>query len=307
MTIESALHEFSEYQRYIKGLSPETIKRYKQHVSFFSRFMNITTLGDVSEASVRSYFFKGRTERSWSASTYRTYHMSLHVFFTWCIKRNYLTENHVEKLELPKLPRSIPRGLTNEQAERLLEVVHNYPYRSEFQRIRNYAVYATFIFTGLRRKELLSLTLTDIDLNRQTIFVRRGKGGRDRIIPLTSKLGIILNKYLEARRTTGKTCPEFFTSLKKNDAFTASALKNLTDDIKEVVDFHFTIHGLRHTFGTLMAEGGCDVYSLREMMGHSDIKTTMIYVSASALHIRSQVVKHPLGNDIPIINSTIAR
>jgi site-specific recombinase XerD len=58
----------------------------------------------------------------------------------------------------------------------------------------------------------------------------------------------------------------------------------------------FTIHKLRHTFATLMLEGGCDIYSLSKMMGHTDIKTTTIYLAASAEHLRGQMMKHPLND-----------
>ena len=64
--------------------------------------------------------------------------------------------------------------------------------------------------------------------------------------------------------------------------------------IKSTSGVKFTIHGLRHTFATLMIEGGCDIYSLSKMMGHSDIKTTTIYLSASVEHLRDQMKKHPL-------------
>ena len=86
-----------------------------------------------------------------------------------------------------------------------------------------------------------------------------------------------------------------FTSLNLNQGFTNSGLKLLTNKLKEASGISFTIHKLRHTFATLMLEGGCDIYSLSKMMGHSDIKTTTIYLSASAEHLRGQIRKHPLN------------
>ena len=72
--------------------------------------------------------------------------------------------------------------------------------------------------------------------------------------------------------------------------------KNLTKKMKDVSKIKFSAHKLRHTFATLMLEGGCDIYSLSRMMGHSDIKTTAIYLAASAEHLRSQMTKHPLND-----------
>jgi site-specific recombinase XerD len=105
-----------------------------------------------------------------------------------------------------------------------------------------------------------------------------------------------LKKYLTERTRLNKTCPEFFASLNRNKGFTDIGLKRLTDGIRRAAGIQFTIHKLRHTFATLMLEGGCDIFSLSKMMGHSDIKTTTIYLAASAEHLRSQITKHPLNN-----------
>ncbi|MCI5056815.1 MAG: site-specific integrase, partial [Flavobacteriales bacterium] len=77
--------------------------------------------------------------------------------------------------------------------------------------------------------------------------------------------------------------------------FTDSGLRHLTSELRKVCNIDFTIHRLRHTFATLMIEGGCDIYSLSKMMGHSDISTTTIYLSTTTEHLRGQIMKHPLN------------
>jgi site-specific recombinase XerD len=135
-----------------------------------------------------------------------------------------------------------------------------------------------------------------LDIENMTIFVRQGKGSKDRIVPMSYTLALSLKSYLGYRRKLNKSCPEFFTSLIRNQAFTDSGLRRLVDQISKASGIEFTIHKLRHTFATLMLEGGCDIYSLSKMMGHSDIKTTTIYLAASAEHLRSQMTKHPMNN-----------
>jgi site-specific recombinase XerD len=207
-----------------------------------------------------------------------------------------MSTNFAESIEIPKLEKRIPPKLTRQEALKLLEVVFNYPYAYPYLRYRNHAVYSMFLFAGLRRKELLNLMLTDVDIENLSIFVRQGKGAKDRIIPMSYTLAQSLEKYLTERRRLKKTCPEFFVSLNRNKGFTESGLKNLTNRIKEVSKIKFSVHKLRHTFATLMLEGGCDIYSLSKMMGHSNIKTTTIYLAASAEHLRSQMTKHPLND-----------
>jgi site-specific recombinase XerD len=195
----------------------------------------------------------------------------------------------------------LPTRLTRQDAMKLLEVVYNYPYEYAYLRYRNHAIFSTFLFAGLRKSELLQLKLTDVDIPNLSIFVNQGKGNKDRILPMTYTLAESLKRYLIERKKLGRTCPEFFVSLNLNSGYTKNGLKRLVVKIRKASAINFTIHKLRHTFATLMLEGGCDIYSLSKMMGHSDIKTTTIYLSASAEHLRSQVSKHPL-NDIVRFN-----
>jgi site-specific recombinase XerD len=178
---------------------------------------------------------------------------------------------------------------------KLLEAVYNYPYPYKFLRYRNHALFSLFIFAGLRKSEALKLRYTDVDISNLTIFVNQGKGSKDRIVPITYTLAQSLRRYLDERKRLGKTCPEFFASLNRNIGFTSIGLRRLVATMRQSTGLSFTIHKLRHTFATLMLEGGCDIYSLSRMMGHSDIKTTTIYLSASAEHLRLQMGKHPLN------------
>jgi site-specific recombinase XerD len=104
-----------------------------------------------------------------------------------------------------------------------------------------------------------------------------------------------LREYLAERSRLGKRGEHFFTALRGDKAFTYRALTRVVAEIRQGTGIEFSAHRLRHTFGTLMLEGGCDLFSLQKMMGHSDIKTTTIYLSASASMLRAQMAKHPLG------------
>jgi site-specific recombinase XerD len=148
---------------------------------------------------------------------------------------------------------------------------------------------------GLRKNELLKLKCNDVEIENLSLFIRQGKGNKDRIVPINYKLAETLNKYLVERKRLNKKCPEFFTSYTHNQGFTHSGLVRLVDKIKKSSGINFHIHKLRHTFATLMLEGGCDIYSLSKMMGHNDIKTTTIYLAANIDHLRAQILKHPMS------------
>lgn len=204
--------------------------------------------------------------------------------------------NPMDDIEVPRLERRLPNKLNKQEAMRILEVVDNYPYDNKFLRYRNYAIFATFIMAGLRKKELLNLKYNDVEIENLSIFIRQGKGNKDRVVPINYRLAEILSKYAEERRRLNRTCPEFFCSYTYNHGFTHSGLVRVLEKINNASGIKFTIHKLRHTFATLMLEGGCDIYSLSKMMGHNDIKTTTIYLAANIDHLRSQITKHPLNN-----------
>jgi len=294
MNIELLQEDFCHYAKYIRGVSDNTVKRYRENISNFSSSAQISHISEVNEKKVLSFFLEGRVAKNWKTTTYKTYFMSLLVFFRWCVKHNYLDKNYVEGLELPKGSKSLPKKLTRQEAFKLLEITFNYPYTQKYLRYRNHALFSMFLFTGLRKSELLKLKLTDVDIQNQSVFVK-GKGDKDRIIPLSTTLVHSLDNYLRERKKQNKTCPEFFTSSNRNQGFTDSGLKRLIIKMRKATGITFKTHELRHTFATLMLEGGCDIYSLSKMMGHSDIKTTTIYLSATAEHLRSQVIKHPLN------------
>lgn len=297
MDIKIIAHKFYDYSLYIRGYSKDTIKRYRQTINFFCRNQHITEIEEIDGNKVKDYFFYGRTKRNWGANSFITFHKSLVVFFRWCVQEGYMEKNFADDIETPKLEKKLPSKLTKQDALKLLEVVYNYPYKYRFLRYRNHAIFSTLIFSGVRSKELLNIKYTDIDIENLSLFIYQGKGSKDRVIPICYKLAESLQKYLSERKRLNKTCPEFFASLNRNTGFTKTGLKRLVIKIREASGIHFTIHKLRHTFATLMLEGGCDIYSLSKMMGHSDIKTTTIYLAASAEHLRSQITKHPL-NDV---------
>ncbi len=294
MEITTALSQFCEYSQFIRGYAKPTIRRYINVVGLFKRVEGIVFMEDITDASVRHHLLYGRTERKWNANTFITVHKSLLVFFRWCVEQGYIDHNPAEDIETPKLEKRLPPKLTRQEAMRIIESAYNYPYPYKFLRYRNHAVFSMFIFTGLRKQELLSLKLADVDLENHSIFVRQGKGAKDRVLPICSTLAETLRRYLGERQRLNKTCPEFFTSLNRNVGFTSTGLKHLVAKLNVASGVRFSAHKLRHSFATLMLEGGCDIYSLSRMMGHSDIKTTTIYLAASAEHLREQMTKHPM-------------
>ena len=105
---------------------------------------------------------------------------------------------------------------------------------------------------------------------------------------------MVLESYLKERDRLGRKHPRFFVSLKEDRPMEYQTIKRLVEKLRERSGVYFTPHMLRHTFATLMLEGGAGIVSIGEMMGHSDVKTTMIYLTATTSHLKSEIAKHPL-------------
>jgi site-specific recombinase XerD len=299
MDIQLLILKFIDYSTFMRGHTKDTIRKYRGTVRYYCKFSGIQSIREVNNKNVREFFIYGRVQKNWSARTFVTYYHDLIVFFRWCVTNGYLSENPIIGIELPKLEKRLPQVVTRQGAMKLLEIIYNYPYDYKYLRYRNHAIFATFIFAGLRKSELLNLKFSDVDIANLSIFVRQGKGSKDRILPISFALAQSLKAYLIERQRLGKTCEYFFASLNRNSGFTEIGLKRLVVKIREASGIFFTAHTLRHTFATLMIESGCDIFNLSVMMGHSDIKTTSIYLHSTVEFLRSKINNHPLNNLVP--------
>lgn len=289
------LHQhFCEYSLTFKGNTPRTIQWFQNDFRWFQRYANIEDIKQLTKQLVESWIYKGKLEHNWSARTIYLRLQSLSLFLDWCVNEEIIEDNPCKRIPKPKLPKSLPKSLTEDQVEKLMDWTRNFPYTYKFERIRSIAIISTFIYTGIRKAEMLNLKFADVDLENKTLFVRLGKCSKDRLIPLHSSLIEILNDYVKDRKRLKRCCPYFFTSLIRDEKMGESAIKRLFDKLRTKSGIYFYPHLLRHTFATLMLEGGCNLYALSKMLGHSDIKTTTIYLGASKAHLQEQITMHPI-------------
>jgi site-specific recombinase XerD len=291
------LHEkFCEERRLIRNFTPATIKWYRFTIRrFLKDFPSLRYVDEITTTHLQRFLYDGRLKLDWSARTFINYYKGNKVFFDWCVKYNHLDINPILGIEMPKVEKTLPKRISRQDAMKLLEYSYNRSYRYRFESFRNRAVIATFIYTGVRSKELLGLSIMDVDLENNVLHVRLGKGNKDRVIPICTVLKGILQDYIEERKRLDRKCCTFFVSVRGDQPFTYSGLKRVVSGLKKHTGVKFGAHALRHTFCTLMLEGGCDLFSLQKMMGHSQISTTTLYLSATVKLLQEQMLKHPLG------------
>lgn len=255
---------------------------------------HLQAVEDVTEMALLRFFHDSVRTRGWSTTTLDTYQRRLNTFFTWAEYRRLIPENPMRFIERPTLPKSAPKSLPQNQAMRVLEAANVVGGDTPFLRARSKAIVATCIFAGLRRTELLNLEIQDVDLPNGLLSVIEGKGAKDRRIPISQPLATVLKVYLDERAKLVRLTPAFFTAERFDRPLHDVMLDRLVRRIEAQVGFHFSLHMLRHTFATLLMEGGCNLYALSELMGHSNVRTTTIYLSNTVDHLRAQVALHPM-------------
>lgn len=285
---------FCQHSLAFKGNTPRTIYWFQTDFRMFLKYKPITELKELTQEAIEDWILYGKLERNWKAHTIRKRLQSMGIFLKWCVLQGYITENPCDRIPLPRLPKQIPKHLTAEEAENLMAWTRNFPFVYKFDKKRAIAILGTFLYTGIRKAELVNLKMEDVNLKERTLYVRDGKCMKDRMIPIHSKLMIYLEDYLKERKRLNKCCPYFFTAMRQDSKMGDPVVKRLINKISKKSGIKFYPHLLRHTFATLMLEGGCNIYALSRMMGHSDIKTTTIYLAATKTHLESQIEKHSL-------------
>ena len=278
----------------LQGLSPRTIKGIQSALKFLLR--SFPDPFKLSGKDAVSFFLKGKANGFASSkpagpSNYNNIRNYLNKFYSWAVTNDYMKSNPIKNVPRCKYAKRLPRRLSQEQAGRLLYHAFNFPHPSKYLRVRNYAIIATLLITGLRAQELLDLRLEDICIERSTIRVRCGKRQRERVVFFNDDLRIILKDYLVERTRLKKESILFFVSYRSNKRIQYKDLHRMIHRIGQRTNFYFTAHQLRHTCFSLLAEQGVDIPTIQAQAGHSSIATTQIYLSISERHRREAIRK----------------
>lgn len=214
--------------------------------------------------------------------------VTVSVWFRWLMKQNEILANPAGSLELPRRDRTLPRtGFTISEVEDVLNSIETESHLG----LRDRALFEMLYSTGLRRAEMCGLKLYDVERARGTVFVRAGKGGQDRVVPVGRRALAWLEKYLIETRPVlardGKTESLWVTV--RGEALSASTLTQKAGQLVRSVKperRRAACHVFRHTAATLMLEGGADVRVIQEFLGHRHLDSTQVYTRVSVQHLK---------------------
>ena len=280
------LLEFLDYLSLERGLSENPISAYERDLSPFCEFLKHkeSSLDKADLEAVREYL-KARKKEEWAATSMRRFHSSLRMWGTFKIERGEWNSNPFKLLETPKVEKRLPKGLSLEEINKILEL----PKLLNPLGARDRAMIELLFAAGLRVTELLNLNINDVDL--KIGYVRCfGKGSKERMVPI----GSLCIKYMEHYLQTGRP------SLGNEKSARALFLNNRGERITRQgfwkilrayakaagIEREISPHHLRHSFATQLLEHGADLRSVQELLGHADISTTQIYT-----HVTSKQLK----------------
>ena len=219
------------------------------------------------------------TQRGWLGVVQR--------FFAWLCKMNHLVANPAADLDLPrKQPRSLPKALSLEDVGAVLDI----PDVTDALGVRDRTILELLYATGMRRAELVRLDLEDVDIPRGRLTIRKGKGGKDRVVPIGDQACTWLESYLRNTR------PKLLVSLMEHaffltgygERFSVGSLGNMVRKIIEKANIGRTgsCHLFRHSCATHMLEGGADIRYIQQLLGHANLETTSIYTELSIAQLQ---------------------
>lgn len=291
------VNDFLEYLQVEKGCSPLTLRNYKHYLLRLILWMESQgireDLKDINQDIVRSFrvFLSNLPGENGNQMSRRTqgYHViALRSFLKWLIKNDYEVMAP-DKIDLPKVEERQVKFLNGEQVDRLL----NAPTLSTIQGKRDKAILEVLFSTGLRVSELTKLDRDKIDMDRREFGII-GKGGRARVVFLSSRATDWLVKYLNERDDHFK--PLFIRHKGKIDPATPDEKTRLTPrsvqrlikkySHKMKLPIEVTPHVMRHSFATDLLNAGADIRSVQEMLGHKNISTTQIYTHVTNRQLR---------------------
>lgn len=294
MLIKDALSEYKQYLIVEKGLSKNTIYSYLRDLIAFSNFIGeeyeINQIENINKEHIHLYL-KELSKTNCTNSISRKL-VSLRMLYIFLVKENIVKENLMSSFTLPKRDKKLPIVLSQEEMIEILDGIIVCDAISSRNRCMVELLYAT----GMRISELLNLTLKDLNIKMGFIKVI-GKGNKERMIPIGSYVGEILEQYINDYRAEFNIKNDsllFFNKhgqrISREEFYSIlQTIVNSTSITKKV-----SPHTFRHTFATHLLENGADLRSIQELLGHSDISTTTIYTHISNQKIRSEYQQfHP--------------
>ncbi|MTI88270.1 MAG: tyrosine recombinase XerC [Balneolaceae bacterium] len=290
------IEKYLKYLNVERNASEHTIISYRTDLESFLSFMaaleetelESIDVESVSRLNIRLWLGE-LSEQDYAKSTIARKVAALRSFFKYCFKRGHIQKNPAHLLVVPKKNKSLPKTATVEDIERMMECVNTRSIKG----LQDRAILELFYGTGIRLSELTGLNVTDIDFRQKQVLVR-GKGNKQRIIPLGKTVIGILKTF--KKRRTELYGPRTDQDAKKALFLAASGQRMYNRAVNYMVEKYLkrtsevtqkSPHVLRHSFATHMLDNGADIRIIKEFLGHANLAATQVYTHTSVERLKN--------------------
>lgn len=286
----------------VTGYSAETVRARRIAIRRFIAWCNergVTDPREITKPIIERYqrhlfYYRKEDGAPMTTGTQHGCLAPLKSFFKWLARENHILYNPASELDLPRQPKTLPRTILSVAD---VEAILAEAEPDNVQGLRDRALLETLYSTGMRRMELPNLMLYDVDLTRHIVFVREGKGRRDRVIPIGARACAWIDKYLlesRAQLVTGDCAALFVTDYGEGvlPEYVAAKVKRYMAFAG--IDKPGATHLFRHACATHMLENGADIRFIQAMLGYANLQTTEIYTHVSIDKLREiHAATHP--------------
>ena len=278
MKIDDAIGDFLNYCIFEKGLSDKTKVSYENDLDVYKDYLmkkGIDSVSDITSDLIKGFLKHRQDEETTTIAHNLTVIKNFHGYL---FKEKIVNVNVSEFIERPKVKKTLPKALSVDDVDLLLNIELNTPFD-----YRNKAMLELMYGCGLRVSEVINLELNDIDISNSLIRIF-GKGSKERDVPVGEYAIYYLKEYIARRDLLlkDKPCNKLFLNNHGLGMTRQGFFKNLKKLLLEKgLNSNISPHTLRHSFATHLVNRGADLRSVQEMLGHSDISTTKIYTKVS--------------------------
>jgi integrase/recombinase XerD len=280
---------YHDYLAFERGLSPRTLDAYGRDLARFIDFLGARGIGEAGAVTARDLreFSYHLREQGLAATSIRRALSAIRTYFVFLLAEGLVTADPSEQMESPAVWRRLPDVLSRDETTRLLEA----PDPADRLYWRDKALLEVAYASGVRVSELTGLKARDVDLDEGFATVY-GKGSKERLVPIGGPAVNAIRVYLRElrpvlERGAGKGSGALFLNARGRGLTRMGVWKILRKHVDRAgIDRRVTPHTLRHTFATHLLEGGADLASVQEMLGHADISTTQIYTHVDRDYLR---------------------
>ena len=281
--------DYRNYLRIERGMSPNTVAAYARDVEGLLGVCEGFRPADIGTAEIEHYL-SDRIEKGLSKRSQARLLSSLRSFFNWCLEEGEVRDNPCDRIDAPKLGKYLPAVLSVAEVDAILSSVDTKTPTG----LRSRAILEVLYGCGLRVSECTGLRISHVHLDEGFVNVI-GKGNKQRIVPLGEMAAEAVRNYLPARPEPAARAFEDILFLNKNGRpLSRVSVFNLVKERAMAAGIHKEIspHTFRHSFATHLIEGGADLRTVQEMLGHESILTTEIYTHIDSSTWQAAILEH---------------